>query len=206
MKIFKCKMEVKSIMKKSKILFGIFPLIMGVSLSSCEHYVYTHSGANRQHSRTRSRKTTRHTTKHTTRSTRSSGNSYVGLRTLKVAPVDHYVITSKYGYRYHPIKHKRILHTGVDYATKHNTPIHATAPGVVTFRGTKRGYGYTVIIKHNHTYSTLYAHMDHFARGVRKGSHVRSHQVIGYVGKTGAATGYHVHYEIQKNGKPINPR
>ena len=85
------------------------------------------------------------------------------------------------------------------------TPIKASGDGRVTFRGRKGGYGNTVIIKHGNQYTTLYAHLSRFNRKVKKGSRVQQGQVIGYVGKTGLATGPHLHYEFRVNGVHRNP-
>ncbi len=126
--------------------------------------------------------------------------------TLLRRPVLHAYISSKFSpRRYHPILHKWVHHTGIDYAVAKNTPIFAGGKGVIQFRGWIRGYGNVIIIRHNSVYTTYYAHMDHFQGGLRVGSHVRKGQVIGFVGMTGYATGYHVHYEIRKYGHPIDP-
>ena len=73
------------------------------------------------------------------------------------------------------------------------------------FRGTKGGYGRTVIIQHGGKYSTLYAHMSRYRRGVYANKRVRQGQIIGYVGKSGSATGYHLHYEFRVHGRHRNP-
>src|SRR5690606_21801697 len=83
--------------------------------------------------------------------------------------------------------------------------IHATADGVVEFKGQQRGYGNTIILKHHNGYSTLYAHQSRFAKGVKKGDSVSQGQLIGYVGSTGWATGPHLHYEFRVKNKPVDP-
>jgi murein DD-endopeptidase MepM/ murein hydrolase activator NlpD len=107
--------------------------------------------------------------------------------------------------RYHPVLKKWRAHKGVDYAASSGTPVRATADGKVTFVGRKGGYGKVVILSHGSTYTTLYAHLSRFAKGIRQGSRVQQGQVIGKVGATGLASGPHLHYEFRVNGKHINP-
>lgn len=102
--------------------------------------------------------------------------------------------------RFHPVLKKWRAHKGVDYAAATGTPIRTTANGKVTFVGTKGGYGRTVVINHGGRYSTLYAHMSRYKKGVRSGSYVKQGQTIGYVGSSGLATGPHLHYEFRVNG------
>jgi murein DD-endopeptidase MepM/ murein hydrolase activator NlpD len=122
------------------------------------------------------------------------------------APVDFRRISSRFAKeRYHPVLGKKRPHRGVDYAAATGTPIKAAGDGKVIFRGKKNGYGNTVIIKHGSEYSTLYGHMSRFRGAVKKGTKVRQGEIIGYVGKTGLATGPHLHYEFRINGKHKNP-
>ena len=93
----------------------------------------------------------------------------------------------------------------MDYAAKTGTPIMTTANGTVTFCGRKGGYGNCVIIKHNDKYTTLYAHLSKFKKGVSKGSYVKQGDIIGFVGSTGYSTGPHLHYEFMVNGKHVDP-
>ena len=121
-------------------------------------------------------------------------------------PVAFSRISSRFSLgRKHPILNRIRAHKGVDYAAPYGTPIKATGDGKVVFRGTKGGYGRTVILAHGSRYSTLYAHMSRFAKGLRNGSRVRQGQVIGYVGQSGLATGPHLHYEFRINGVHRNP-
>jgi murein DD-endopeptidase MepM/ murein hydrolase activator NlpD len=122
-------------------------------------------------------------------------------------PVRFARISSKFNLRRkHPILHKVRAHRGVDYAAPSGTPIRATGDGRIDFLGRKSGYGKTVTIRHSGgNYSTLYAHMKGFARKLRSGSHVKQGQVIGYVGKTGLATGPHLHYEFRVRGVHKDP-
>lgn len=120
-------------------------------------------------------------------------------------PVDFRRISSRFGRRHHPILNRMRLHKGVDYAAPRGTPIKAAGDGRVIFRGRKGGYGRTVIIQHGGHYSTLYAHMSRYRRGVYAGKRVRQGQIIGYVGHSGRATGSHLHYEFRVNGRHRNP-
>lgn len=120
-------------------------------------------------------------------------------------PVDFRRISSRFGRRHHPILNRMRLHKGVDYSASRGTPIKAAGDGRVIFRGRKGGYGRTVIIQHGGRYSTLYAHMSRYRRGVYSGRRVRQGQIIGYVGRSGRATGSHLHYEFRVNGRHRNP-
>ena len=121
-------------------------------------------------------------------------------------PVDFSRISSRFTlHRKHPILNRIRAHKGVDYAAKRGTPVKATGNGKVIFRGRKGGYGNTIVIRHGSTYSTLYAHMNNFRRGLHTGSKVKQGQIIGYVGSTGLATGPHLHYEFRVNGVHRNP-
>lgn len=107
--------------------------------------------------------------------------------------------------RKHPILNKIRAHKGVDYAAPRGTPIKATGNGKVVHRGTKGGYGKTIVLRHGNTYTTLYAHMSKYARSTGIGSRVKQGQIIGYIGSTGLATGPHLHYEFRVNGVHRNP-
>jgi len=121
-------------------------------------------------------------------------------------PVKFSRISSRFNLkRKHPVLNRIRAHRGVDYAAPPGTPIRATGDGKVIFRGTKGGYGHTVIIRHGSSYSTLYAHMSRFNNKVRLGRTVHQGQVIGYVGSSGLATGPHLHYEFRVNGVHRNP-
>ena len=123
------------------------------------------------------------------------------------APVDFTRISSNFNpNRRHPILNKIRAHRGVDYAAPRGTPIKASGDGKVIFRGTKSGYGKTVILQHGGNITTLYAHMSSFVVKVGVGSRVRQGQAIGFVGKTGLATANHLHYEYRLNGVHRNPR
>ncbi len=107
--------------------------------------------------------------------------------------------------RKHPILNRIRAHKGVDYAAPRGTPVKATGSGKVVFRGRKGGYGNTLVIQHGSSYSTLYAHLNKFARAAKTGRRVQQGDIIGYVGSTGLATGPHLHYEFRVNGVHRNP-
>ena len=107
--------------------------------------------------------------------------------------------------RKHPVLNKIRAHRGVDYAAPTGTPVKATGAGVVHHVGNKGGYGKTVIIRHGGKYSTLYAHLSRYKKGLRRGRSVNQGEIIGYVGKSGLATGPHLHYEFLVHGAHRNP-
>lgn len=107
--------------------------------------------------------------------------------------------------RWHPVLKKWRSHKGVDYAAPTGTPVNAAGDGKVTFVGHKGGYGKVIILQHQDKYSTVYGHLSRFAKGLKPGKRIRQGQLIGYVGKTGLASGPHLHYEFRVNGKHRNP-
>ena len=113
-------------------------------------------------------------------------------------------VSSSFGTRRHPILGYSRFHKGMDFAAPHGAPIRAATDGVVVFAGRNGGYGNYVRVKHAGGYMTSYAHMSRIK--AQRGAKVRQGQVIGYVGSTGLSTGPHLHYELYKNGKAINPR
>ena len=125
-------------------------------------------------------------------------------KTLMKTPINGARLSSSYGMRKHPILGYNKMHQGTDFAAPLGTPIMASGSGIILKAGWCGGGGNCVKIKHNSTYSTVYAHMSKFARGVKKGTRVSQGQIIGYVGSTGMSTGPHLHYEVIKNGKKIN--
>ena len=121
------------------------------------------------------------------------------------APIDSYRISSHFNKkRLHPIFKTTRPHLGTDYAAPRGTPIYSTGEGVIIHKGRKGGYGNTVIIKHGNIYSTLYAHLSKYRKGLRVGKKVKQKEIIGYIGSTGYATGPHVHYEFRVRGKHKN--
>jgi murein DD-endopeptidase MepM/ murein hydrolase activator NlpD len=113
-------------------------------------------------------------------------------------------MASGYGYRIHPIYKTRKLHAGMDFSAKTGTPIYATGDGKISkVRKSRKGYGNHVVIEHGYGYKTLYAHMIKYI--VKKGQKVKRGEVIGYVGSTGTSVAPHLHYEVHKNGRKIDP-
>ena len=122
------------------------------------------------------------------------------------APLNFRRISSNFKLaRKHPILGKMRAHKGTDYAAPTGTPIYAAGDGKVTLRGTKGGYGRTVIIKHGNSIETRYAHLSRYGK-FKSGQKVKQGQVIGYVGMSGLATGPHLHYEFIMSGLHRNPR
>lgn len=123
------------------------------------------------------------------------------------APVDFNRISSQFNpNRLHPVLNTVRPHRGVDYAAPVGTPIKAAGDGKIIFRGQQRGYGNVVILQHGGNITTLYAHLNNFRRGQKKGDRIRQGQVIGYLGATGLVSGPHLHYEYRLNGVHRNPR
>ena len=121
-------------------------------------------------------------------------------------PLDFKHISSHFNpSRRHPILNTIRAHNGTDYAASSGTPVRATGDGKISFTGWKGGFGNMVKIRHTSQYETRYAHLNRFARNIKRGKSVRQGTVIGYVGKTGLATGYHLHFEFLKKGKHQNP-
>ena len=119
-------------------------------------------------------------------------------------PINGARLSSTFGFRRHPILGYNKLHQGTDFAAPTGTPIMASGSGVVERASWFGAYGKFIMIRHNSTYKTAYAHLSGFAKGVRSGSRVQQGQVIGYVGSTGRSTGPHLHYEVLVNGKRVN--
>ncbi len=125
-------------------------------------------------------------------------------KALMKTPINGARLSSPFGMRKHPIDGFNKMHKGTDFAAPKGTPIMASGNGVVKKAGWCGGGGNCVVIKHNSTYQTVYAHMSKFAKGIGSGVRVKQGQTIGYVGSTGKSTGPHLHYEVIVNGKRIN--
>jgi len=122
------------------------------------------------------------------------------------SPVHFSRISSRFNpNRKHPVLKTNRPHRGVDYAASRGTPILATGDGKVNFVGTKGGYGRTVVLTHGGKYTTLYAHMSKYRKGLKRGKRVKQGDTIGYIGSSGLATGPHLHYEFRVNGVHRNP-
>ena len=125
-------------------------------------------------------------------------------KALMKTPINGAKLSSAFGMRKHPIDGYNKMHRGTDFAAAKGTPIMASGNGIIVRARWCGGGGYCVKIKHNSTYSTIYAHMSKFAKGIRKKDRVKQGQIIGYVGSNGKSTGPHLHYEVIENGKKIN--
>ena len=123
-----------------------------------------------------------------------------------LTPVEKGLILSAYGVRMHPIFKKLRMHNGVDFQARLNTPVYATGDGVVTHAGFKdNGFGFYVEIKHKNGFVTRYAHLHRFGVRVKKKQRVRAGALVGLSGNTGRSIGPHLHYEILKKGKRVDP-
>ena len=125
-------------------------------------------------------------------------------KALMKTPINGARLSSPFGMRKHPIDGFNKMHRGTDFAAPMGTPIMASGDGIVKKAGWCGGGGNCVVIKHNSTYQTIYAHMSKFAKNIRSGVRVKQGQTIGYVGSTGKSTGPHLHYEVVVNGKKVN--
>tara|TARA_Y100000996_G_C22525673_1_gene644332 strand:- start:335 stop:1414 length:1080 start_codon:yes stop_codon:yes gene_type:complete len=139
---------------------------------------------------------------------KSEGHYDINGKSIKKAlmktPINGARLSSSFGMRKHPIDGFNKMHRGTDFAAPKGTPIMASGDGVIVRAKWCGGGGNCIKIKHNSTYSTVYAHMSKFATGMKVGRRVKQGQVIGYVGSTGKSTGPHLHYEVIENGKKIN--
>ena len=132
-------------------------------------------------------------------------NGQSARKALMRTPINGARLSSGFGMRKHPIKGFSAMHKGVDFGAPSGTPIFAAGDGVLEKVGWVNGYGRYILIRHNSTYKTAYAHMKGWAKGIRRGARVYQGQVIGYVGSSGNSTGPHLHYEILINGQQTNP-
>lgn len=117
----------------------------------------------------------------------------------------NYVINSTFGYRGDPIRRGRVeFHPGIDFKGRRGDAVKSTADGKVVVAGWFQGYGKCVKIRHKNNLETLYGHLSKI--NVKVGQNVNTGQIVGLVGSTGYSTGNHLHYEVRKNGKPVNPK
>jgi len=126
-------------------------------------------------------------------------------KALMKTPINGARLSSGFGKRRHPVLGYNKMHRGIDFAASSGTPIYAAGSGRIDYAGRHGSYGRYIRIRHNGRYSTAYAHLKGFARGISGGQRVRQGQVIGYVGSTGRSTGPHLHYEVLVNGRQVNP-
>ena len=132
-------------------------------------------------------------------------NGQSARKALMRTPINGARLSSGFGMRKHPIKGFTAMHKGVDFGAPYGTPVFAAGDGILEKVGWVNGYGRYILIRHNSTYKTAYAHLNGWARGIRRGARVSQGQTIGYVGSSGRSTGPHLHYEIIINGKQTNP-
>ncbi len=125
-------------------------------------------------------------------------------KSLMRTPINGAKLSSRYGFRIHPILGYNQMHQGTDFAAPIGTPVMASGAGTVEYSGWKGGYGKFISIRHSSVYQTNYAHLQDYAKGIRRGAKVQQGQVIGYLGSTGSSTGPHLHYEVVVNGRKEN--
>ena len=125
-------------------------------------------------------------------------------KALMKTPINGARLSSTYGMRKHPILGYNKMHRGTDFAAPKGTPIMASGSGIIEMAKWNGAYGKYIRIRHNSKYKTAYAHLNGYARGIKRGAKVRQGQIIGYVGSTGRSTGPHLHYEVLVNGKRMN--
>ena len=126
-----------------------------------------------------------------------------GHRQWPARPPVEGVITSQYGRREDPFHHDERMHSGVDIAADHGSPIRSVRDGEVLFAGRRGGYGNVVIVDHGEGLQTLYAHCE--SLNVRAGQRVKAGSVVGAVGSTGRSTGAHLHFEVRVDGETVDP-
>lgn len=121
------------------------------------------------------------------------------------SPVEYHGITSKFGYRIHPLTHKREFHKGSDMKAKRNTPVYATANGIVEWAAyhKRSGFGNLIILVHLYGFKTYFAHLKKIV--VKSGQYVKKGELIGYTGNSGISNGPHLHYEVRFIQRPLNP-
>lgn len=124
---------------------------------------------------------------------------------LMKTPLNGARLSSSFGRRKHPVLGYTRQHKGIDFSAPVGTPIMAAGKGKVLKASYSKSFGYRVLLEHHGGYRTLYAHLKGFAKGIKAGARVKQGQIIGYLGNTGMSTSRHLHYEVHKNGKAINP-
>ncbi|TGL55116.1 LysM peptidoglycan-binding domain-containing protein [Leptospira kemamanensis] len=135
---------------------------------------------------------------------KNASSSRVVLKKIFILPVPQSRVTSRFGRRVDPFnKYNRVYHSGLDLAAKVGAPVLSAADGEVVFTGRNGGYGNSVTIQHKNGYKTVYAHCSQIL--VEVGETVKMGRVVALVGRTGTATGAHLHFEVFRNGKIMNP-
>ncbi len=120
-------------------------------------------------------------------------------------PIEYAGITSKYGYRIHPLLKRKEFHRGTDMKAKMKTPVYATADAIVEYSGNhkKSGYGRLIILQHNYGFKTYFGHLNKVV--VKSGTFVKKGTLIAYTGNSGVSNGPHLHYEVRFMARPVNP-
>jgi hypothetical protein len=126
-------------------------------------------------------------------------------KTVLRSPLQFAKVTSHFGMRFHPILRRWRQHTGIDYGAPTGTPVSAIADGTVTMARWNGGYGNFVRVRHAGGLVSCYGHLSRYGAGVKSGRSVRQGQTVGYVGTTGLSTGPHLHFEVRRGGKAVNP-
>ena len=126
-------------------------------------------------------------------------------KALLRTPINGARLTSGFGMRQHPILGYSKMHQGIDFGAPTGTPVFAAGDGVIEKREVFGGYGNYVRVRHSSGYATAYAHLSRFGQNIQVGKRVRQEQIIGYVGTTGRSTGPHLHYEILRDNRQVNP-
>ncbi len=126
-------------------------------------------------------------------------------KALLRTPINGARLTSGFGMRQHPILGYSKMHQGIDFGAPTGTPVFAAGDGVIEKREVFGGYGNYVRVRHSSGYATAYAHLSRFGQNIQVGKRVRQEQIIGYIGTTGRSTGPHLHYEILRDNRQVNP-
>jgi len=126
-------------------------------------------------------------------------------KALLRTPINGARLTSGFGMRQHPILGYSKMHQGIDFGAPTGTPVFAAGDGVIEKREVFGGYGNYVRVRHSGGYATAYAHLSRFGQNIQVGKRVRQEQIIGYIGTTGRSTGPHLHYEILRDNRQVNP-
>lgn len=126
-------------------------------------------------------------------------------RQLEYPPVFGGRRTSDFGLRFHPIRRRRVRHNGLDYAAPYRARVRAVLAGTAAMCRWQRGYGRSVIVRHDGRTTTRYSHLSSYGPGLRKGAVVSRGQLVGFVGSTGLSTGFHLDFEVRRDGKAVDP-
>ncbi|UCG41713.1 MAG: M23 family metallopeptidase [candidate division WOR-3 bacterium] len=126
-------------------------------------------------------------------------------RLLEYPPIVDGRRTSDFGWRFHPIRRRRIRHNGLDYAAPYRAQVRSVSAGVVARCRWQSGYGRSVLIRHEDGTTTRYSHLAGYGPGIKSGVRVSKGQVVGLVGSTGLSTGFHLDFEVRRSGKAVDP-